>query len=569
MPRKVTLDLTGGNPAAEPITDEAWPVLVRYVKDHCGPNAHIEMISPDRRFLIVAIDQTPEVLPGVTAVFSKPGLRPQEIAALEAKVPELYDGRALVAFDPHRGGLAAWLLPVTKTIRDRAAALVSPTFGPWNVSCAVDWAVDEETGLGRIDSVVLGGLPPLGETALNKLRDIIPSWANNGSPDTSSWAVEADTYNNRVTLSYRRARQLPKVVDGTTLLPAKIDPTKWERWQVGVKADGAPFEVDLTSGPHSMAVGGTGSGKTVYIAQAILSAIARGFRVVFIDEVKKGNGIRDIEPYCDAFAVTGLGPKGLEQAASILKSVYVEVEERVNLNNEHHAADWSKLPPQLGVRPILVVIDEYSSLISPEAKPVGLERDDPILLEWQEEANAKAQIKKYVAKIAREARSSGVHLLIGSQTAYAHMLDGETRANLGTALYLIPPKKVPPNTLLGMVFDANNLPLAVDEISDLNDGVSRGLAVGATEGGEVAGFRVGYIPNQAAYLESIGAPRGQQLRSPREDSAVTTPRHPARRDATDPTKVKRGEVSFSLADLEPFADPTPPADDEIPEPPDY
>ncbi|MGH1522867.1 FtsK/SpoIIIE domain-containing protein [Leifsonia sp. L25] len=569
-PSKVMLDLTGGDPNAEPFPDESWPVLVRYVKDHCGPNAHIEMVSPDRRFLVVAVNQSPEPLPGATPVFSKPGLRRDEIAALEAKVPGLYDGRTLVAFDPHRGGLAAWLPPVTQTIRDRAALLSG--MEPWRVTCVVDWALDNETGLGRIDQVVFSGLPHLSEAGRQKLLEIVPAWANNGEQIASSWDVVTDSYGNTITLAYRRPRRLPKRVEGTTLLPTRMHDSDWQRWQVGVKADGSPFNVDLTAGPHSLAVGGTGSGKTVYIAQAIMNAIARGFRIVFIDEIKKGNGLWDLEPYCDAFAVSGVGRGGLMEAAQVLKSVYTEVEERVDLNNEHHAADWSHLPPELGVRPILVVVDEYSSLINPDPKPAGLERDDPILLEWQEKTNAKAQIKQHIGNIAREARSAGVHLLIGSQTAYAHMLDGETRANIGTALYLIPPTKVPPNSLLGMVFDANSLEYAVKEIADLNDGVSRGFAVAATEGGEVAGFRVGFVEEHAAYLETIGAPRGTPLKKVTED-ALSQPnaafRRVPRSARVEATEVTRGKVSFSLADLEALTEPAPDYDDDIPEPPDY
>src|SRR5699024_7004650 len=110
-------------------------------------------------------------------------------------------------------------------------------------------------------------------------------------------------------------------------------------------------------------------------------------------------------------------------AAGLLKAVHAEVDRRKRLNADAgvgNVADLNDPPP-----PVLVLIDEFTSLTG--KTPVPDTSDDPAVDDERErviaENTARNEVGVYAGKIAREARSAGVSLVLGTQKLDAKTLD--------------------------------------------------------------------------------------------------------------------------------------------------
>ena len=162
-------------------------------------------------------------------------------------------------------------------------------------------------------------------------------------------------------------------------------------------------------------------------------ALVRGWQVYVIDPVKSGADYRFARDRCHGFASTAV------EATAVLRAVYAEVTRRKQLNADHGVGSYRELPdppPHL-----LVLIDEFTSLVGRD--PVPPRTDDPELdaeRDLIEAANhARIEIGVFAGKIAREARSAGVTLALGTQKLSAKMLDtipgaGDLKVNLSRVL---------------------------------------------------------------------------------------------------------------------------------------
>ncbi len=183
--------------------------------------------------------------------------------------------------------------------------------------------------------------------------------------------------------------------------------------------EGEPIVFDSSSSPHALLAGTTGSGKSV-LAQCFLYGFLTapgGADVYVIDPIKGAADFKFAEPYAKAFAVDTF------QAAGVLKTVYAEVVRRKNENAKHGASSYRELPdPPL---PIVVMIDEFTSLMgqSPVPKPSDdpeMERERALLIA---DNAARVEVGVLTGKLAREARSAGVTLLLATQKLTAKMLE--------------------------------------------------------------------------------------------------------------------------------------------------
>ncbi|MEW1813017.1 FtsK/SpoIIIE domain-containing protein [Pseudarthrobacter phenanthrenivorans] len=360
------------------------------------------------------------------------------------------------------------------------------------------------------------------------------------------WTVEMDDRTGRVELISGKVRRLPRIVPGKNILPQEIDMKDWSSFAVGLNSIGVEVRIDLQAGPHTLVVGGTGSGKSVALRAIILNALAKGFEVVIIDPTKQAAGLLGIRPW-----TKGIFIKDAEEAASALAAVYAEVRRRVEMITAVGGENWMDLP-QGTVKPILILVDEFSALVTADKKPVGLKPDDEMMLEWAAEAGARARVQSFVGKIAKEARSAGVHLVISTQRPDAADIGGNVRENIGTVIQLVVPSRPPSPEALRMVFPAECQPEAVEEIQLLNDGRSKGFALAYLEGGGVQGFRVGLVEkdDMAGYAQEMGIPLGDPLQiaatEPRPFSAVA----PAWEPKSEPAVRDLGEMSLELDELE-------------------
>jgi hypothetical protein len=197
---------------------------------------------------------------------------------------------------------------------------------------------------------------------------------------------------------------------------------------VDEQEDGIPFATGVEGepvvfypkdSPHALLAGVTGAGKSV-LAQAFLYGfLVQGAELYVVDPIKGGADFAFAKDHARAFATTAF------EAAGVLKVVYAEVVRRKTLNAQYGASSYLDLPPEVRPPHLVVLIDEFTSLL--QAEPVPPPSDDPELDADRDLVvalnYAKATVGTHTGKLAREARSAGVTLLLGTQKLSAKMLD--------------------------------------------------------------------------------------------------------------------------------------------------
>ncbi|MFI8778086.1 FtsK/SpoIIIE domain-containing protein [Brachybacterium paraconglomeratum] len=188
----------------------------------------------------------------------------------------------------------------------------------------------------------------------------------------------------------------------------------------GVSALGEPMIFDPLENPHLLVLGGTGSGKSAAISTMLFDLIRCGYLPVIIDPTKGGYDFL----FASDWAIAPFAAD-VYQAASAMKALYGELERRKALNGRHGVVNVDKLPVEVRPPHLIVVVDEFTSLIGKSSVPPKSEDPaaDHARLEAEAENNARAIIGNIVGKLGREARSVGIHLLLGTQKLSAKTLD--------------------------------------------------------------------------------------------------------------------------------------------------
>ena len=197
---------------------------------------------------------------------------------------------------------------------------------------------------------------------------------------------------------------------------------------LGKNISGLPIIGDLTSMPHLLIAGTTGSGKSVCINTIILSLLFRHTpdkcKFILIDpkmlELSTYEGI----PHLLCPVITEA-----KKAASVLGWVVKEMENRYKLmtkegvrnidgyNNKH------KLPMPY----IVVVVDEMSDLMLVAGK----------------------EIENYIQKLSQMARAAGIHIIMATQRPSVDVITGTIKANFPTRISFQVTSKIDSRTILG------------------------------------------------------------------------------------------------------------------------
>ena len=197
---------------------------------------------------------------------------------------------------------------------------------------------------------------------------------------------------------------------------------------LGKSISGNPIVGDLSSMPHLLIAGTTGSGKSVCINTIILSLLYRHTpdkcKFILIDpkmlELSTYEGI----PHLLCPVITEA-----KKAASVLGWVVKEMESRYRLmtkegvrnidsyNNKH------KLPMPY----IVVVVDEMSDLMLVAGK----------------------EIENYIQKLSQMARAAGIHIIMATQRPSVDVITGTIKANFPTRISFQVTSKIDSRTILG------------------------------------------------------------------------------------------------------------------------
>ena len=197
---------------------------------------------------------------------------------------------------------------------------------------------------------------------------------------------------------------------------------------LGKNISGTPIIRDLTSMPHLLIAGTTGSGKSVCINTIILSLLFRHnsdkCKFILIDpkmlELSAYEGI----PHLLCPVITEA-----KKAASVLGWVVKEMESRYRLMTKENVRniDGYNAKHKLPMPYIVVVVDEMSDLMLVAGK----------------------EIENYIQKLSQMARAAGIHIIMATQRPSVDVITGTIKANFPTRISFQVTSKIDSRTILG------------------------------------------------------------------------------------------------------------------------
>ena len=197
---------------------------------------------------------------------------------------------------------------------------------------------------------------------------------------------------------------------------------------LGKNISGNPIIGDLSSMPHLLIAGTTGSGKSVCINTIILSLLYRHApdkcKFILIDpkmlELSTYEGI----PHLLCPVITEA-----KKAASVLGWVVKEMESRYRLMTKEGVRniDGYNAKHKLPMPYIVVVVDEMSDLMLVAGK----------------------EIENYIQKLSQMARAAGIHIIMATQRPSVDVITGTIKANFPTRISFQVTSKIDSRTILG------------------------------------------------------------------------------------------------------------------------
>lgn len=194
----------------------------------------------------------------------------------------------------------------------------------------------------------------------------------------------------------------------------------------GLTPDGEIYRSDLSEAPHMLVGGATGSGKTVFLYSLIMNfMIQKGednVEFALVDPKETDFIFFDALPNLS----NGKVITDAEDAANLFEwLVEDEIPHRKQLLRKSVCRDigeYNEQNPDDQMKPIVVIIDEYSDLL----QQLGEDADNT---------------EDNVRRIAQIARAQGIHLVISTQRPSHEAIDTDLRANLDTRVAFRLPKQ--------------------------------------------------------------------------------------------------------------------------------
>jgi len=197
---------------------------------------------------------------------------------------------------------------------------------------------------------------------------------------------------------------------------------------LGRSISGIPITGDLSSMPHLLIAGTTGSGKSVCINTIILSLLYKHSpekcKFILIDpkmlELSTYEGI----PHLLCPVITEA-----KKAASVLGWVVKEMENRYKLMTKVGVRniDGYNEKHKISMPYIVVIVDEMSDLMLVAGK----------------------DIENYIQKLSQMARAAGIHIIMATQRPSVDVITGTIKANFPTRISFQVTSKIDSRTILG------------------------------------------------------------------------------------------------------------------------
>lgn len=173
--------------------------------------------------------------------------------------------------------------------------------------------------------------------------------------------------------------------------------------------------MNLPKQPHAFIAGETGSGKSIILQCMIYQALVKKYHVKLVD-FKRGVSFSSFSGLIDMVIE-------LEEANRLFSELIEEVNNRLDLFVAESVQDIKSYNQKMMhtggkcLRRIIVVVDELAELVDYG----GADKEKKSIIQT---------INKNLRTLARIARASGVHLLLGVQRPDSSIIDGQIKSNI-------------------------------------------------------------------------------------------------------------------------------------------
>ena len=274
--------------------------------------------------------------------------------------------------------------------------------------------------------VTLNEFEPAAGVKVSKIINLSEDIARNTSSESARISI--------IPSSNSIGIELPNITRENVYLGEVIKDSQFKKKDIklpialGKSISGKPIIGDLSTMPHLLIAGTTGSGKSVCINTIILSLLYRHTpdkcKFILIDpkmlELSTYEGIPNL--LCPVITEA-------KKAASVLGWVVKEMENRY------------KLMTKVGVRNI----DGYNSkhkTFMPYIVVIVDEMSDLMLVSGKD-------IESYIQKLSQMARAAGIHIIMATQRPSVDVITGTIKANFPTRISFQVSSKIDSRTILG------------------------------------------------------------------------------------------------------------------------
>jgi len=274
--------------------------------------------------------------------------------------------------------------------------------------------------------VTLNEFEPAAGVKVSKIVNLSDDIARN----TSSESARISTIPGSNTVGI----ELPKTTRENVYLSEILNHSDFKKKEIklpialGKNISGSPIIGDLTSMPHLLIAGTTGSGKSVCINTIILSLLYRHTpdrcKFILIDPKMLELSTYEGVPHLLCPVITEA-----KKAASVLGWVVKEMESRYRLMTKEGVRniDSYNTKHKLPMPYIVVVVDEMSDLMLVAGK----------------------EIENYIQKLSQMARAAGIHIIMATQRPSVDVITGTIKANFPTRISFQVTSKIDSRTILG------------------------------------------------------------------------------------------------------------------------
>ena len=274
--------------------------------------------------------------------------------------------------------------------------------------------------------VTLNEFEPAAGVKVSKIINLSDDIARN----TSSESARISTVPGSNTVGI----ELPNLSRENVYLSEILNNTDFKKKEIklpialGKNISGKSIVGDLSSMPHLLIAGTTGSGKSVCINTIILSLLYRHTpekcKFILIDPKMLELSTYEGVPHLLCPVITEA-----KKAASVLGWVVKEMESRYRLMTKEGVRniDGYNAKHKLPMPYIVVVVDEMSDLMLVAGK----------------------EIENYIQKLSQMARAAGIHIIMATQRPSVDVITGTIKANFPTRISFQVTSKIDSRTILG------------------------------------------------------------------------------------------------------------------------